>query len=53
MPADRLPHSPGAPAEKMGGEVAEACCVIEMPDLKGRDKLDGAGLFILVEKEGA
>ncbi|PSC67491.1 adenine phosphoribosyltransferase [Micractinium conductrix] len=37
---------------KVGGEVVEAACVIELPELKGREKLDGLPLFVLVEKEG-
>lgn len=35
-----------------GGEVVEAACVIELPDLKGKAKLGGVPLYILVEKEG-
>lgn len=33
----------------------ETACVIELPELKGRDKLKAvnAPLFVLVEKEGA
>lgn len=38
-------------AGKAGGEVVEAACVIELPGLKGRRKLDGLPLFVLVEKE--
>lgn len=40
------------PAEKVGGEVVEAACVIELPALKGREKLEGLPLFVLIEKEG-
>ncbi len=40
------------PAEKAGGEVVEAACVIELPFLKGRDKIPDTPLFVLVEKEG-
>ena len=39
-------------AEKAGGNVLEAACVIELPFLKGRDKIHGTDLFVLVEKEG-
>lgn len=38
--------------EKAGAEVVEAACVIELPELQGRAKLDGLPLFVLVEKEG-
>lgn len=38
--------------QKAGGEVVEAACVIELPELKGRDKLEGLPLFVLVQKEG-
>ena len=40
--------------QKAGGEVAEAACVIELPELKGREKLGphNVDLFVLVEKEG-
>lgn len=40
-------------ADKVGGVVVEAACVIELPFLQGRDKLKGTNLFVLVEKEGA
>lgn len=40
------------PSEKAGGEVVEAACVIELPFLKGRDKIPDTPLFVLVEKEG-
>lgn len=56
-----MPH--GAPAhpccccccaaEKVGAEVVEAACVIELPFLNGREKIKGTPLFVLVEKEGA
>uniref|UniRef100_A0A7S0V746 adenine phosphoribosyltransferase n=1 Tax=Polytomella parva TaxID=51329 RepID=A0A7S0V746_9CHLO len=38
--------------KKAGGEILEAACVIELPFLKGREKLSGLPLFVLVEKEG-
>jgi adenine phosphoribosyltransferase len=37
---------------KAGGEVIEAACVIELPFLGGRAKMEGCPLFVLVEKEG-
>lgn len=37
---------------KVGAHVVEACCVIELPALKGRAKLDDVPLFVLIEKEG-
>ncbi|KAF8063014.1 APT4 [Scenedesmus sp. PABB004] len=37
---------------KVGGVVVEAACVIELPALKGREKLEGTPLFVLIEKEG-
>jgi adenine phosphoribosyltransferase len=40
-------------AEKVGAEIVECACVIELPDLKGRSKLGSHKLFILIEKEGA
>eukprot|EP00891_Asterochloris_glomerata_P000134 jgi/Astpho2/134/Aster-04599 len=41
--------------KQVDANIVEAACVIEMPDLKGRDKLDASKvpLFVLVEKEGA
>lgn len=38
--------------QKVGGVVVEAACVIELPFLKGRDKIIGTSLYVLVEKEG-
>ena len=38
--------------EQAGGQVVEAAVVIELPDLKGRDRLPGLPLFVLIEKEG-
>ncbi|XP_022156477.1 adenine phosphoribosyltransferase 3-like [Momordica charantia] len=35
--------------ERVGAEVIECACVIELPDLKGRDRLNGKPLFVLVE----
>ena len=35
-----------------GGKVVEAACIIEMPDLKGREKLGGIPLYAQIEKEG-
>ncbi|XP_065857949.1 adenine phosphoribosyltransferase 4 [Euphorbia lathyris] len=35
--------------ERAGAEVAECACVIELPDLKGRERLNGKALYVLVE----
>ncbi|XP_047328092.1 adenine phosphoribosyltransferase 3-like [Impatiens glandulifera] len=35
--------------ERAGAEVVECACVIEIPELKGREKLNGKTLFVLVE----
>lgn len=39
-------------AEKVGAEVVECGCIIELPELKGREKLGKYELFVLAEKEG-
>lgn len=44
--------SPCDIAEKVGADVVEAACVIELPALKGREKLEGLPLYVLIEKEG-
>jgi len=36
--------------KKAGAEVAECACVIELPDLNGRQRLEGVPLHVLVEK---
>ena len=38
--------------ETLGGDVIECAFVIELPDLKGRDKLKGYKIFKLCEFEG-
>jgi adenine phosphoribosyltransferase len=38
--------------EKFGGEVIECAFIIELPDLKGREKLQGYKIFTLIEFEG-
>jgi adenine phosphoribosyltransferase len=38
--------------KKLGGEVVELACVIDLPELKGREKLKGYPVFTLVEFEG-
>ncbi len=38
--------------EKMGGRILECAFVIDLPDLKGREKLNGHNSFCLVEFEG-
>lgn len=35
--------------ERAGAEVVECACVIELPELKGRQKLKGKPLYVLVE----
>ncbi|XP_022737664.1 adenine phosphoribosyltransferase 4-like isoform X2 [Durio zibethinus] len=35
--------------ERVGAEVVECACVIELPDLKGRECLNGKPLYVLVE----
>ncbi|CAM8972114.1 hypothetical protein QQ045_030597 [Rhodiola kirilowii] len=37
--------------ERVGAEVVECACVIELPELKGRDKLGGKPLFVLVSSD--
>lgn len=38
--------------EKMGGRIHECAFVIDLPDLKGKEKLNGHNVFCLVEFEG-
>lgn len=38
--------------KKLGGEIVECAFVVELIDLKGRDKLKGYNIFSLVEFEG-
>ncbi|MBW2990318.1 adenine phosphoribosyltransferase [Candidatus Woesearchaeota archaeon] len=38
--------------EKLGGKVVECCFVVELPELKGRDKIQGYSVFNLVDFEG-
>lgn len=38
--------------EKLGGDILELACVIELPDLKGREKIKHYKLFSMVEFEG-
>ncbi|CAL1375697.1 unnamed protein product [Linum trigynum] len=35
--------------ERAGAEVVECACLIELPELKGRDRLHGKPLYVLVE----
>ncbi|KAF3506191.1 hypothetical protein F2Q69_00009368 [Brassica cretica] len=35
--------------ERVGAEVVECACVIELPELQGRQRLKGKPLFMLVE----
>ncbi len=38
--------------EKLGGEVVECAFVVELPELKGREKIKGYKIFSMVEFEG-
>jgi adenine phosphoribosyltransferase len=38
--------------EKLGGDILECAFVIELPDLKGREKLGNRNCFAIVEFEG-
>ena len=38
--------------ERLGGEVIECAFIIELPDLKGRKKIEGYKIFALTEFEG-
>ncbi|MBI4010483.1 MAG: purine phosphoribosyltransferase family protein, partial [Candidatus Aenigmarchaeota archaeon] len=40
--------------KKLGGDVVECAVIIELPDLHGREKIEGKGhkLFSMVEFEG-
>ncbi|PPR99315.1 hypothetical protein GOBAR_AA21358 [Gossypium barbadense] len=37
--------------ERVGAEVVECACVIELPDLKGRERLNGKPMVVTVEEE--
>ena len=37
--------------ERVGAEVVECACVIELPELKGRDKLGDRPIFVLVKAD--
>ena len=38
--------------EKLGGQIVECAFIVELPELKGREKLQGKKLFKIVEFEG-
>ena len=38
--------------EKLGGDILECAFVIELPDLKGREKMGDRNLFAIIEFEG-
>jgi len=38
--------------EKLGGNIIECAFLIELPDLKGRDKIKGHKIFAIMEFEG-
>lgn len=49
-----LLHGPQAGmklVKMVGGEVVEAACIIELPELKGRERLQGLPLFVLLALE--
>ncbi|WOL07802.1 adenine phosphoribosyltransferase 1 [Canna indica] len=37
--------------ERVGAEVVECACVIELPELKGRERLNGKPVFVLIEAD--
>lgn len=39
--------------ERLGGEVVGAAFYVELPDLKGREKLPNVDIFSLVQYHGA
>ena len=38
--------------EKLGGDIKECAFVIELPDLKGRQKIADQNIFTILEFEG-
>eukprot|EP00210_Caulerpa_lentillifera_P003017 g2880.t1 len=38
--------------QRAGATIVEAAVIIELPDLKGKDKLGTTPLFVLIQKEG-
>jgi adenine phosphoribosyltransferase len=38
--------------ERVRAEVVESACVIELPELKGRERLGNSPLFVLIQAEG-
>jgi adenine phosphoribosyltransferase len=38
--------------EKIGGEIAECAFIVDLPDLKGKDKLHPRNIYCMVEFEG-
>ena len=38
--------------KKLGAEVVEAACIVELPDLRGREKLGGHPVYTVIEFEG-
>ena len=45
-------HSPTLCLWQVGAVIVESACVIEMPDLKGREKLGSVPLYAQIEKPG-
>ena len=42
----------GKLVETLGGDIVELAFVIELPDLKGREKIKDYKIFVLTEFEG-
>ena len=38
--------------KKLGAEIVECAFLIELPDLKGRERLNGCKMFAMMEFEG-
>ena len=38
--------------ERLGGEIVECVFIVELPDLKGREKIEKYKIFTLTEFEG-
>uniref|UniRef100_A0A2P2JRL7 Uncharacterized protein n=1 Tax=Rhizophora mucronata TaxID=61149 RepID=A0A2P2JRL7_RHIMU len=36
-------------SERAGAEIVGCACVIELPDLRGRERLNGKPLYVLLE----
>ena len=38
--------------KRLGGEVVKICCLMELPELKGRDKLKEYDIYSVISFEG-